>query len=52
MITLIFSLFAWGFSKKVEADTVTVPNLSGIVTDGEDSEPLVTASEEKQPETI
>ena len=51
MVTLIFSLFAWGFSKKVEADTVTVPNLSDIVTD-DDSETLVTASEEKQPETI
>ena len=52
MVTLIFSLFAWGFSKKVEDETVTVPNLSDMVTDDEDSETLVTASEKKQPETI
>lgn len=63
MVTLIFSLFAWGFSKKVEEDgeesnepltnVVTVPNLaSTVIDDIETSEPLVTATEDKQPETI
>ncbi len=48
MVTLIFSLFAWGFSKKVEdsTDTITVPDLSSAVTD-EAPESLVAASDEK-----
>ncbi len=59
MVSLIFALFAWGFSKKVTedtADTVTIPDLSGEVTDkatdSEMTEPLVAASEDKQPEKI
>lgn len=60
MVTLIFGLFAWGFSKKVEDDSaepalasVTVPNLAKAVTDkAEKTEPLVAAGEDKQPETI
>lgn len=56
MVTLIFGLFAWGFSKKVEDEViqpVTVPDLSEVVIETEDvTEPLVAASEDKQPETI
>ena len=54
MISLIFALFAWGFSKRAEddtADTVTIPDLSGEVTDATD-ESLAVASEDKQPEKI
>ncbi|WP_121969044.1 DUF475 domain-containing protein [Leptolyngbya sp. BC1307] len=54
MISLIFALFAWGFSKRAEddtADTVTIPDLSGEVTDAAD-ESLAVASEDKQPEKI
>lgn len=54
MISLIFALFAWGFSKRAEddtADTVTIPDLSGEVTDATD-ESLAVAGEDKQPEKI
>jgi YkoY family integral membrane protein len=53
MVALIFSLFAWGFSKKVSepTETITIPDLSGAVTD-KNSETLVTAGDEKQPEKI
>lgn len=53
MVTLIFSLFAWGFSKKVEDSTeaIAVPNLSSAVTD-EAPETLVVAGDEKQPEKV
>ena len=54
MISFIFALFAWGFSKRVEGDTtdtVTIPDLSGEVTDTAE-EPLAAASEDKQPEKI
>ncbi|MEL6469633.1 MAG: hypothetical protein AAFQ74_07885 [Cyanobacteria bacterium J06623_4] len=63
MVSLIFSLFAWGFSKKVELPTiaksevtVTVPNLSEAATDqpSQSSTPdsLLVPSDDKQPETI
>lgn len=53
MVSLIFSLFAWGFSKKVEDadETISIPDLSGAVAD-EPAETLVVAGEEKQPEKI
>ncbi|MEM6449375.1 MAG: hypothetical protein AAF703_03575 [Cyanobacteria bacterium P01_D01_bin.105] len=55
MVTLIFSLFAWGFSKKIEAVeetvSVSIPNLASTVAD-EPEETLVAAGEEKQPEKI
>ncbi|MGD1898655.1 MAG: TerC family protein [Phormidesmis sp.] len=60
MVTLIFSLFAWGFSKKVDLPTVaksevsvTIPNLSSAVSDTESTdnlEDLVAAGEDKQSE--
>lgn len=55
MVSLIFSLFAWGFSKKVEesaVDTVSIPDLSGEVSDPKGVDALVAASEDKQPEKI
>lgn len=58
MVSVIFGLFAWGFSEKVDTPTiakseVSVPNLSGAVTDAEDSaSELVMTSEEKRAETI
>lgn len=55
MVSLIFALFAWGFSKKVEdatADTVIIPDLSNQVIEETPSKPLATAREEKQTETI
>ncbi len=51
MVTLIFSLFAWGFSKKVEAEAV-VGSSDSLATEKEEAESLLAASEEKQPETI
>ncbi len=63
MVSLIFSLFAWGFSKKVEATegaesvvlsgteaSVSIPNLSGAVTHTAEAEAVVSANEDKQPE--
>ena len=50
MVTLIFSLFAWGFSKKVEDDMI--PDLSDVMNGEQENESLVVATEEKQPETI
>ncbi|MEL6552726.1 MAG: hypothetical protein AAFQ63_04580 [Cyanobacteria bacterium J06621_11] len=57
MVSLIFALFAWGFSKKVDMPTVaksevsvTIPDLSAAVSDVENAEDLVAAGEEKQPE--
>ena len=61
MVSLIFSLFAWGFSKKVDttevakSDTqalVSIPDLSGAVTDTaeSESESLVSAGEDKPSE--
>lgn len=61
MVSLIFALFAWGFSKRVEDATVsksdvsgpTIPDISSAVTASEDTiEPVVASSEDKQPETI
>ncbi|MGB7249079.1 MAG: DUF475 domain-containing protein [Phormidesmis sp.] len=56
MVSLIFAVFAWGFSEKVKSDVtqpVTIPDLSDVEADSEAStESLVGASEEKQPETI
>ncbi|MGC1308925.1 MAG: DUF475 domain-containing protein [Phormidesmis sp.] len=55
MVTLIFSLFAWGFSKKVEDDAapVTIPDLSDVVIEPEDdAETLVAAGEEKQADAV
>lgn len=55
MVSLIFALFAWGFSKKVEdtaVDTVSIPNLSSKVSDPKAADSLVAASEDKQPEKI
>ena len=56
MVTLIFSLFAWGFSKKVsdEDDIVTVPNLSSAVADKSDTtqETLVTAGDDQLSEKV
>jgi YkoY family integral membrane protein len=58
MVSVIFGLFAWGFSEKVDMPTiakseVSVPNLSSAVTDAEDSaSELVMTSEEKRAETI
>lgn len=51
MVTLIFSLFAWGFSKKVE-DTAAVPNLSSTVGSNssiseEAADSLIAVTEEK-----
>lgn len=51
MVTLIFSLFAWGFSKKVEESAVADSKVS-LMTEKEETEPLLSTSEEKQPETI
>ena len=55
MVSLIFALFAWGFSKRVDAPAatkseVTIPDLSDVVTETENDEELVTASEERQAE--
>lgn len=52
MVTLIFSLFAWGFSKKVEEveeveAAISIPNLASVVAD-EPKETLVIAGEEKK----
>ncbi|MEO1682156.1 MAG: hypothetical protein AAFS06_02720 [Cyanobacteria bacterium J06631_12] len=60
MVSLIFSLFAWGFSKKVELPviaksevTVTVPDLSEVASETSSKpDPLLVSSEDKQPETI
>lgn len=57
MVALIFSLFAWGFSKKINPsiDTVTIPDLSGAMPAAETSdtlEPLVVIDDEKQPEKV
>lgn len=61
MVSLIFALFAWGFSQKV-ADpntgelpeaAVTIPDLSGAIADREEpAESWVVANEDKQPEKI
>lgn len=52
MVTLIFSLFAWGFSKKVDMPTMaksevstTVPDLSSAVAETEERDTLVSAGE-------
>ncbi len=55
MVSLIFALFAWGFSKKVtdeaELETTTIPNLSAVATDTDSTEePLVIAGDEKRTE--
>ncbi len=55
MVSLIFGLFAWGFSKKVsdEDDTVTIPDLSSAVAEPEsDQEPLVIAGDDKLSEKV
>lgn len=60
MVTLIFSLFAWGFSKKVDMPTmakseipVSIPDLSDAVPDlVEPAESFSSKSEEKQSEVI
>ena len=60
MVSVIFSLFAWGFSERVSIPSVaksevsiTIPNLSKSVTDSkEPSDSLVMTNEEKQAETI
>ncbi|MEL6350753.1 MAG: hypothetical protein AAFR58_03215 [Cyanobacteria bacterium J06627_28] len=68
MVTLIFSLFAWGFSKRVDGTTiaksevlvpevsvseVSVPDLSSAAAELEETEEaLVVTKEEKQPEAI
>lgn len=57
MVSLIFALFAWGFSKKVtdeaEPQTAAIPDLSAVVTEsGSTEEPLVVAGDEKRTETI
>ncbi|MGD1866060.1 MAG: TerC family protein [Phormidesmis sp.] len=59
MVSLIFSLFAWGFSKKVDTSTiaksevsVTIPDLSSVVAEPDSTEDLVKAGEDKQPEAI
>ena len=44
MVTLIFSLFAWGFSKRTE-DNVT-PNISNIAAEEKEPKPLVAATED------
>lgn len=50
MVTLIFSLFAWGFSKKVEDETVLGSSASSTI-EKEEAEALLATGEEKQPET-
>ncbi|MEL7054088.1 MAG: hypothetical protein AAGM45_20230 [Cyanobacteria bacterium J06588_5] len=57
MVSLIFSLFAWGFSKKVDMPEIaksevstSIPNLAGVVAETETSESLVSAGEDKQAE--
>jgi len=60
MVTLIFSLFAWGFSKKIDESivaksevSVTVPNLASAVSEPEDStNEFLSTTEEKQAEVI
>ncbi|MGB3787644.1 MAG: hypothetical protein WA949_06515 [Phormidesmis sp.] len=65
MVSLIFSLFAWGFSEKAAIPTVakseladsevsvTIPNLSNAVRETkEPTDNLVMTNEEKQAETI
>mgnify|MGYP001798239711 FL=1 len=58
MVTLFFSLFAWGFSKRVDGNTiakseVSVPDLSSAAAELEETEEeLVVTKEEKQPEAI
>lgn len=57
MVTLIFSLFAWGFSKKVgnepESTAVTIPDLSGEVSEADvEKAPLVAAGEDKPSEVL
>lgn len=50
MVTLIFSLFAWGFSKRVEDEVI--PDLSDVANVEKETEPVVATTEKKQPETI
>ena len=52
MVSLIFSLFAWGFSERVSLPTiakseisVTVPDLSSAVTDGEEADSLLLSND-------
>ncbi|MEM9947970.1 MAG: DUF475 domain-containing protein, partial [Cyanobacteria bacterium P01_D01_bin.36] len=59
MVTLIFSLFAWGFSKKVDMPTMaksevptTIPDLSGAVAEPDSTDELVKSIEDKQPKAI
>ncbi len=59
MVTLIFSLFAWGFSKKIDTalvteseGSVTIPDLSGAVAETEPKEDLVKAGDDKRSEAI
>lgn len=60
MVTLIFSLFAWGFSKKVNDSTiaksevsVAIPNLASAVAEPETvSNELVTANEDQPSEAL
>lgn len=57
MVTLIFSLFAWGFSKKVgnepESTAAMIPDLSHEVIEVDTAkEPLVAAGEEKPSESL
>ncbi len=64
MVSLIFSLFAWGFSERVAIPTVakseladsevsvTIPNLSNTAREPEPADNLVMTNEEKQAETI
>ncbi|MEO1621930.1 MAG: hypothetical protein AAFU53_12985 [Cyanobacteria bacterium J06632_3] len=61
MVSLIFALFAWGFSKRVEEPTVvaksevslSIPNLAEAVQELETSEDeQVAIQEDKQPEVI
>ena len=55
MVSLIFAVFAWGFSKKVAdvtVDTVSIPDLSSEVSNVEAPDALVATGEDKQPEKI
>jgi YkoY family integral membrane protein len=54
MVSLIFAVFAWGFSQKVSDesdDTVVIPDLSEAA-DLEEAEPLVVAGEEKHADSV
>lgn len=57
MVSLIFGLFAWGFSKKTDTPTTaksevstSIPSLASAITEAENTESLVSANEDQKAE--